>query len=230
MPLNYFRTYMYHPLTLTAPSMPGTSFRFVPSNYNLFTSQLTAKSSPAGSFTPNTILAPTNLVGQAPLSPSLPQTNPAPSPPQAAAPPASPAAHQGPLQQQQQQQQQYPDMTGYHSMMHPSHPMAPHPQIHQGQTQQQPPQGHPHQHPQQRQLPYYPENPFQYIPPPPQYNLQQVQFVPCMCPVTLGLNSDPLATAPLTVEKRADETLLSTNSVEVQPQQVIETPSTESKA
>lgn len=217
---------MYHPLTLTAPSLPGTSFRFVPSNYNLFTSQLTAKSSPAGSFTPNTILAPTNFVGQNPSSPSLPQTNPAPSPP----PPATPAplqAHQG--QPQQQQQQQYADMTGYHSMIQPSHPMAPHPQIHQGQTQQQPPQGHPHQHPQQRQLPYYPENPFQYIPPPPHYNMQQVQFVPCMCPVTLGLNSDPLATAPLTAEKRADETLLSTNSVEVQPQQVIEA-STESKA
>lgn len=113
-----------------------------------------------------------------------------------------------------------PDMSGYQTAIHSSLPVLPH----QGQTQQQLPQ-YPN-YPNQRKFPAYPENPFQYVPPQPQYNLQQVQFVPCMCPVSInfpGLTPEPRT--PLI--KIEDESPLTT-TVETQPQQIIETSAGES--
>lgn len=211
----------------------------MPSTNNLYTPQILAKSSTVGTFTPQTILAPVNIVATgpsntpsaAPQQPALPQQQPLTA--------AAPSAQQ--TQQTHhtvQQQQQIPDMAGYHSMVQHSHQIPPQhiqinhqPQIQQGHTQlhHQQKQQQEQQINQQRQFPgqFYPENPFQYIPPPPQYNLQQVQFVPCMCPVTLGLNPEPYSASP--VEKRTDDPAGASQTVETQPQQMIEA-SVETKA
>lgn len=132
--------------------------------------------------------------------------NPLPSPPSA---PAAPVTTQA-------QNQQIPEMTGYQNTVQSHAPQM----THQGLREQQPQSGFPQQHAQQRQYPAYNENGFQYIPTPPQYNLQQVQFVPCMCPVTLSLNPEPFSN-PFSPEKRADEAV-STNVLESQSQQMIE--------
>lgn len=50
---------------------------------------------------------------------------------------------------------------------------------------------------------------YQYAPPPAPYNVQQVQFVPCMCPVTVSVGTD------LPAEKRSDDI----NSLDTQSEQ-----------
>lgn len=217
LPLSYIRTYSYHPLTIQTPQVP-TSYRFVPSTNNLFTPQMMAKSSPAGTFSAQTILAPTNLVSHGQNSPQQSTPNSAPPPPPPASAPMPTFQHSpSPFPAQQPQQfSNYPDMAGFHSMIQPSQPLPPHPQILPAP-----------QHQPMRQNNFYPENPFsqfQYMPTPPQYNLQQVQFVPCMCPVTLSMNPE---IAPQAAEKRVDEQIPSTTNIE--PQAMMEV-SAETKA
>lgn len=168
--------------------MPA-GFRLVPSNNNnnnLFPPQILAKSSSVGTFTPQTILAPTNIMGQS----------------QPSSPPQQPIINPSSLPQQQQAT---PSVAA----------TAPAFQHAQHIGHQQPPQQ------QQRQFPNYQDSPFQYIPPPPQYNLQQVQFVPCMCPVTLGLNPEPYST-PLSAENRVDDAMTNHNPMDMQPQPLME--------
>uniref|UniRef100_A0A1B0CH81 Putative conserved secreted protein n=1 Tax=Lutzomyia longipalpis TaxID=7200 RepID=A0A1B0CH81_LUTLO len=139
-PIGYFRTYTYHPFTLSAA--PFSPNYIAPQRLSPTAGYYQAKQF-------------STAAPQAPVLP--PQTSPQP-------------------------------VNDYSPPPQPTNPPPPPPQ-----PQPQPLLSRPNSYNNQDGFSY------QYVPPAAPYNVQQVQFVPCMCPVTVSVGTD------LPAEKRSDD-------------------------
>lgn len=182
MPVSYFRTYTYQPLAYQPQTIPQyqVSSRLIPTVPNSWQRQMPM--SPAG---------PGYGPGALPSQPqpqylsNIPSSNPNSQMGPNSETPMQQQPSPTPAPQQQQQQQQMPEYNSPPpSTINTPYSAAPQQLIARPQSQ----------YPNTMSLEYASPMNMQSM------NMQQLQFVPCMCPVSVTISAQPVP-----IEKRSDE-------------------------